>query len=72
MEWLLYGFLGLWGIFFLYLGNKKKSTTNKNDDDFKFLSSSKQTEDVNPATGLTMLDESVDIGGNPYGFNNHD
>lgn len=70
MEWLLYGFLALWGVLFLYLSDKNKSKTpHKNNDDFDFQKTEKTFDEINPATGKIMLDGSgVDTSGNPYGF----
>ena len=35
--------------------------------DFELDGLEQQLADVNPATGLLMLDKSVDVAGNPYG-----
>lgn len=68
MEWLLYGFLALWGILFLYLADKKKSKTIDNNNDHYYHSN----EDINPANGIKMLDKNIDVEGNPYGSTSED
>jgi hypothetical protein len=38
----------------------------------KFVPADQRLTDINPATGLLMLNDVYDIKGNPYGCNHHD
>lgn len=73
MLWFLYGFLAVGAISFLALRNNKKPTQPTSNcapvtDDVPCDISNTST-DVNPMSGLPMIDGSnIDTSGNSYGF----
>ena len=48
----------------LAIMSSKKNTKQNGNDDFVFSSN-----DINPANGLPMLDDLIDVGGHVYGTN---